>query len=178
MAAASSWRRSPSSCGRRHRPGIPRRGAARLPRPVRHRVHRARRNVMQRARVHPRPHPGGPPVSPRQGQVDRRRGRHRQWDARRVCFSLRHGSPPVNQEIDQERREAGRDRHGHDDGNKPDGLPVLLMASLITSHLPTRPRRTSKSTAIRSATFMLVIRRSRVCRKARRNHGESHGQKG
>ena len=36
-----------------------------------------------RARVHPRPHPGGPRVSPRPRQVDRRRRRHRRSDARR-----------------------------------------------------------------------------------------------
>ena len=41
---------------RRHRPGVPSRGAARLPRPVWRRVHCARRDVGQRARVHPRPH--------------------------------------------------------------------------------------------------------------------------
>jgi hypothetical protein len=40
----------------------------------------------------------------------------------------------VNQEIDQERREAGRDRHGHDDGDKPDSLAGAADGAL--DHVP------------------------------------------
>ena len=74
-AAASSWRRSPSSCAPTASAWSSSPGdcKASTTRPAS--CYRARRDVVQRARVHPRPHPGGPPVGPRQRQVDRRRGR-------------------------------------------------------------------------------------------------------
>ena len=58
-----------------------------------------------------RPHPGRPRVSPRPGQADRRRGRHRRCDARRGAAPARPGAEPA-----RHRRPA---RHRHRQEERP-----------------------------------------------------------
>ena len=94
-SATRPWPTLLSALEHRHRAGVPGRRAAGLARPVRDRVHRARRAVGNGALVHPRPHPGRPRVGPRPRQGHRRRRRHRRRDARRSAPPTQPGAEPA-----------------------------------------------------------------------------------